>query len=292
MVLTWYLDMRKTCLIKYVVTGIAVLLFASCRNRSGMYQAHQQIDSLRSVVSMHDSLLGDVVLSFSKVEANLHAVAAKQNMIVVNSGNQGELKPTAKERINAEITAINDLMDENRKMIADLSNKYDNSNKQNTQLRNLIKTLNDQVAQKDNELAVLNERLNTLHAQVTGLQTSVDTLTQTMHQQTTAMHTAFYIVGKTRDLEKAKIIDRTGGFLGIGRGSKLSADFDQSQFTQVDFTQMGAIPIDSKNVKIITTHPANSFSLTKDKKDVVKSLVITDPEKFWETSKYLVVVKE
>ena len=98
--------------------------------------------------------------------------------------------------------------------------------------------------------------------------------------------------GKTKDLENAKIIDRTGGLLGIGRTSKLSADFDESQFTQVDFTQMGAIPVDSRNVKIITSHPSDSYSLTKDKKDVVKCIVIIDPEKFWANSKYLVVVKE
>ena len=47
-------------------------------------------------------------------------------------------------------------------------------------------------------------------------------------------------------------------------------------------------------MKIITSHPSESYTLEKDaaKKDKVKNIVITNPDKFWSASKYLVVVKD
>ena len=282
---------RYISLKNFLLTGVAVLLLTGCMKRSAVVHSDTQLDSLREVIATRDLALDDLTMSFSQIEKNLHAVAAKQHMIAKNTANETKFI-SIKDKINREIAVINNLMEENRKMITNLNNRYGISIKQHAQLGDLIRTLNDQIARKDQELATLNEKLSTLHTHVTELQTSVDTLTQTVTEQTKASHSAFYVVGKTKDLENAKIIDRTGGLLGIGRTSKLSADFDESQFTQVDFTQMGAIPVDSRNVKIITSHPSDSYSLTKDKKDVVKCIVITDPEKFWANSKYLVVVKE
>jgi hypothetical protein len=47
-------------------------------------------------------------------------------------------------------------------------------------------------------------------------------------------------------------------------------------------------------MKIITSHPSDSYTLDKDAsdKDKVTNIVITNSEKFWSTSKYLVVVKD
>jgi hypothetical protein len=55
--------------------------------------------------------------------------------------------------------------------------------------------------------------------------------------------------------------------------------------------KVNTIPIDSKDAKIITSHPSDSYTLNKEK-DKVVSLQITNAEKFWSASKYLVVVKD
>ena len=276
---------------KYFVTAAILFLFAACTNRSEVDRANYQRDSLEAIVNQRDSSLNDFVTSFNEVERNLDSVAVKQNILTMTASNTGELQTSTKDHINAQIAAINNLMDENRKKLSNLSSKLKNSNKKNVQLLKIIKTLNEQLAAKDKELAALNEKLESLTGQVGQLQTSVDTLSRTVTSQTTALHTAYYVIGKSKDLQEAKIIDRTGGVLGIGRTSKLSSHFDNSKFTRVDYTQMGAIPVDSKNAKIITTHPADSYSLDKDK-NLVKSILITDPQKFWSASRYLVVIKD
>ena len=72
----------------------------------------------------------------------------------------------------------------------------------------MIESLNSQMAQKDTELAALNEKLLALNANVAQLQVSVDTLTsqttaqsETIAEQTTALHTAYYVMGKSKELQ-------------------------------------------------------------------------------------------
>ncbi len=276
----------------YFLIGTILIFVTACNNQSAVDKANHERDSLAAIVNQRDASLTDFVASFDEVERNLDSIAVKQNIVSKSTENATEFKTSSKDHINAQIAAINDLMDQNRKKLASLNAKLKSVNGKNAQLQKMIQTLNEQLTQKDKELAELNEKLAGLNAQVTLLQTSVETLNQNVSEKTTALHTAYYVIGKQKDLEAAKIIDRTGGLLGIGKTTKLSSNVDNSKFTRVDYTQMGSIPVDSKKIKIVTTHPSGSYNLDKDGKDVVKSILITDPEKFWSASKYLVVVKD
>ena len=284
---------------KYVFIAAAALVISAC-NQNELTESNRQNDSLMSVINERDSFINDFISSFNDVERNLDSVAARQHIIAVNSDRAGELKPTQKARINAEIASINNLMDQNRKKIAELNQKIKKSSGKNVQLEKMIATLKDQLAKKDIELTELNTKLNSLNAQVATLETAVDTLlavndaqSQTIAEETMALHTAYFVVGKSNDLQDANIIDKKGGLLGIGRTSKLSQDFDNSKFTRIDYTQTSSITINS-DMKIVTSHPSNSYTLEKDMKDkdLVKNIIITNPELFWSASKYLVVIKD
>jgi uncharacterized coiled-coil protein SlyX len=282
-----------------LASALITLTLSACNNRQGeIDQANRQRDSLSSIINERDSSLNEFLTAFNDIEQNLDSVARKQDAISLNVEKQGELKKSTKDRINDDILAINQLMNDNRAKIAELTKKLKRSGARNAQFEKMIQGLNDQLAEKDRELADLNIKLNNLNTQVAQLQTSVDTLTattrtqgQTIADQTAAIHTAYYLVGKSKDLQTMKVIDKTGGLLGIGKTSKLSANIDNSKFTRIDYTQVNTIPVNSKNAKIITSHPSDSYTLDKDK-DKVNSLQITNPEKFWSASKYLVVIKD
>ena len=284
---------------KLIFAAAIALTITACDNRQAeVDQANRQKDSLASIINERDSSLNDFLSSFNQIEKNLDSIARKQNAINVNVDKQGELNKTAKERINDNIAAINQLMNDNRAQIAELSRKLKKSGNKIAHFETMIQTLNEQIAQKDRELADLNDKLNSLNTQVAQLQTSVDTLTRTtmaqsktIDEQTTSLHTAYFVVGKSKDLQTMKVIDKTGGLLGIGKTSKLSSNFDNNKFTRIDYVQTSTIPIDSKGAKVITTHPSDSYTLNKEK-DKVVSLSITNAEKFWSASKYLVVVKD
>ena len=79
-----------------------------------------------------------------------------------------------------------------------------------------------------------------------------------------------------------------GGFLGIGQTAKLSNNLDINAFTKIDYMETRTILVNGKGAKIVTTHPTGSFTVNK-KGRTMESITIDDPEKFWSTSKYLVV---
>jgi TolA-binding protein len=191
-------------------------------------------------------------------------------------------------------------MEQNSKMIAGLNHKLRRSSNKNAELKKMIVILNEQLEQKNMELTALNQKLTELNIQIVQLQTSMEKLTlentsksQTIAEETAALHTAYYLIGKSKDLQESKIIDRKGGLLGIGRTSKLNSNLDKSKFIVIDYTQVGKIAINHDGVKIVTSHPSDSYTLEKDTKDkdLIKNLIITNPEKFWSESKYLVIVK-
>lgn len=282
----------------HLFIAAAAIMVSSC-NQAELDKSSHDKDSLQSVVNERDISLNDFIASFNEVESNLDSIAVRQHIILSHTDKNTELKKDQKARINSEIQAINELMEQNRKKLADLNHKLKNSGNKNAELMKTIATINNQLAHKDQELAELNTKLLELNAQVATLNTSVDTLnkrnqaqSQTIDERTMALHTAYYVMGKSGELKDAKIIDRQGGLLGIGRTSKLNSDFDNSKFTRIDYTQTSSIAVNS-DMKIITSHPTGTFMLEKDAKDkdIVKNIVITDPEKFWSTSKYLVIVK-
>jgi len=80
----------------------------------------------------------------------------------------------------------------------------------------------------------------------------------------------------------------------MGKTDKLNANIDNSQFIRIDYTQVSSITVNSKKMKLVTSHPSDSYSLDIDEneKDLVKSLIITNAEKFWSASKYLVILND
>lgn len=288
---------------KRILIGAALCgsLFGCNTHEKELASLNQDRDSLMSIINERDSSINDFISSYNDIEKNLSDVAQKQNVIAMNVDKKsGELKQSAKDRINAEINDINALMDKNRKQIADLNRKLKNSSVKSSEFEKMINTLNQQLVEKDSELTDLNNKLTALNTQVAQLQTSVDTLgtltqkqNETINSQITSLHTAYYVVGKAKELQDSKVIDKTGGLLGIGKTSKLSSRFDNSKFTQIDYTQTTTIPINS-DAKIVTTHPPDSYELDKDAKDKDKiiDVRITNPDKFWSASKYLVVIKD
>ena len=69
----------------------------------------------------------------------------------------------------------------------------------------------------------------------------------------------------------------------------LQANFNQNYFTKIDIRVDKEIKLYSRSAKMMTSHPAGSYTLDRDaNKQYI--LRISDPQKFWSTSKYLVIL--
>src|ERR1043166_9739954 len=119
---------------KNLILISSVSLLLSACNSGQVSESNHERDSLLSIVNERTSSLNEFISDFNEVERNLDSVAVRQHMITQSTDKTGELKPNQKARINDEIAAINSLMDQNRKKIAELNRKLKNSGNKSTRL--------------------------------------------------------------------------------------------------------------------------------------------------------------
>jgi hypothetical protein len=283
----------------YSILGLAIVLFSACGNDhlADVQKAQHERDSVIAIARANDSSIASYMGYFADIQNTLNNIKNKENALSAKQKGATEFSGTVKDDINRDIQIINDLVEENRRSIADLNKKLANSQYKNGQLNKLIASLNAQLLDKNIELAMLNEDLVDKNNTIIILNNTMSTITaqgvnktDTINEQRSKLNEAYYIIGNSRSLKEEKVINSEGGFLGLGKEKNLKADFNTGYFTTIDITKTASIPITAKKAKLITNHPSNSYQLKKNDKKQITELAITDPEKFWKVSKYLVVM--
>jgi len=279
----------------FLATGV---LIASCGgNKEEVKKLQLQKDSLTSELMIRDTTIDHYVESFTDIENNLASIREMQSSIALNSTGGLESKPSSKEKINEDIKAINSMMAENMKKISVLNARISVSGNKIASLNKLVESLNIQLADKQSELDGLQEQLGRLNLQVEALYTEIDSLgvhnasqATVISDQQSKLNTAFYAIGNYKTLKAHNVLNKEGGFLGMGKEQELKKDFNADYFTKLDITQTKSLDLNCKSAKLVSTHPSDSYRLEHDDKGRVTALTILDTDHFWKDSKYLVIV--
>ena len=163
-------------------------------------------------------------------------------------------------------------------------------------IENLTAELNQKtqrIEELQTELASKNIRIQELDAAVTELTGKNNALVadnqakqQTMAQQDKTLNAAWFVFGTKKELKEQNILTDTGLFK---KGKVMEdADVNLNYFTKIDIRTTTEIPLYSKSVEILTSHPEGSYFFEEDAKEQ-KVLKITNPAEFWSISKYLVI---
>ncbi|HEX7413090.1 MAG TPA: hypothetical protein VF411_03510 [Bacteroidia bacterium] len=289
----------KTCFTLYL--SAAILVVAGCKNNPNTEDAElkrigKERDSVIELSVKKDSSINAFVSSFAEIENNLLSIRQKEAVLALHSKKNVELSGSVKDEINENIKIINDLMDKNRQKVTTLNAKLKEANYTIGQLGGLVDILITNINFKNQDLILLNDvlranskmtmRLNTAMIDF-GIQSAVKT--DTINLKNTELNTAYYITGDKQDLRDRKIVTEKGGFFSPNQYQKINPDFDINDFTKIDIRKTTTIKIAGKSAKLITNHPSNSYKMEKEYNNTLINLTITDPQKFWSESKYLVV---
>lgn len=207
-----------------------------------------------------------------------------------------------KERIQADILAINTLLEENRELITSLRRRLSNANLQSGKLENMVndlekltENLEGRIKQKDTEIADLSQQVQAQSEDINVLQERIETMTETTARQLDSLrlreaelNKAYYTTGSVSDLKDMNVVEREGGILGIGSTPVVREDFAREMFTQVDIREFDYLPLDSRKADVISVHPIDSYHISGE--NSADTLFVDNAEKFWSASKYLVVV--
>ena len=75
----------------------------------------------------------------------------------------------------------------------------------------------------------------------------------------------------------------------LSKKEVLRSDFNKNYFTKIDIRIEKEVKLYSKKAELLTAHPKGSYTLAPDASGQLV-IRITDPDKFWSTSKYMVIL--
>lgn len=278
----------------YVAAALMMLVATGCKEeqRSQDLTAEStQIDSLEKIIDQKDNEINDMMSTLNQIQQGFREITEAENRVTI--AKDGERADKA-QQIRENMKFIANKMKANRDLINKLRQQVRESSVKGDQLKSTIDEMVKQLEEKDQQLEQLRAELNTkdihiaeLDETITNLNTNVTTLTednqqksQTISTQDKQLNTAWFVFGTKKELKEQRILD----------GDRvLQANFNKSYFTKIDIRVDKEIKLYSKSAKILTSHPSSSYTLQQDaNKQYI--LRITNPQIFWSTSKYLVVM--
>ena len=278
---------------KLLFIGLCLMAVASCRQEAPKVdtEAVRQRDSLNQVITERDNEINDMLATFNEIEEGFREINEAQNRVSVAKQGEGATK---KQLIRENVQFIQSTMRQNRELINKLQQQLRESTFKGDQLKRTIENLTQQLVEKDAELQKLRAELDAkdihiteLDEQIAGLNTNVTELKEESSQKTTTinaqdkqLNTAWFVFGTNDELKDQKI---------LVDGKVLQSNFNRDYFTKIDIRIDKEIKLYSRSAKMLTSHPAGSYTLERNSnKQYV--LRITNPQLFWSTSKYLVVL--
>lgn len=268
------------------------LALASCENKgnSDSTLAHQR-DSLNQVLMQRESEIDEIMGIVNEIEEGFERINEAENRVSKAKLSEGA---NNKERIKENLLFIQSTMKQNRELIEKLRKQMRKSSFNSDQLKRTLENLTKQMEEKDLQIAALKadleaknikisemgEQLSNLSSDVTALKKDTTDKSQTIAEQDKQINTAWFVFGTKSELKEQRI---------LAGGEVLQGDFNKDYFTKIDIRMDKEIKLYSKYAKMLTSHPISSYTLQKDiNKQYV--LQITDPQQFWSTSKYLVIL--
>ncbi|MCM1107567.1 MAG: hypothetical protein NC388_00780 [Clostridium sp.] len=279
---------------KITLLASCLLVMAACDNGNSRKDAQvaQERDSLMQIISEKDNELNELMGTFNDVQEGFRRINEAEGRVTVANANPENA--SAKEVIRENMQFIQEVMEQNRTMIAKLQEQMKNSSFKADKLSKAIEALTaqlaeqtqrvqdleTQLAEKDIVIAQQTEAINNLNSDVENLAEENQSKTQKVSEQDKQLHAAWFVFGTKAELKEQKIL-QSGDVLK-------TTDFNKGYFTQIDIRHDKEIKLYSKSAKLLTSHPAGTYTLSKDAKGQYV-LKIVNPDQFWSVSRYLVV---
>lgn len=270
---------------------------SSCGNMGRNEALKAENDSLNIVLAERDAELEGIMAAFNEVQEGFRLINEAEKRVDLQSGvAEGA---SAAQKIREDIRFISEKLQSNRTRIAELEEQLNNSKYASSQLKKTIASLKAELESKtqqvetlQTELASKNIRIAELDDAVAGLNQNVNDLmaenaakSEVVASQDKALNAGWFVYGTSSELKEQKIISKK--FLQKTKVLE-NKDFNKDYFTQIDIRADKEIKLYSKNAELLTAHPAGTYELVKDDKGQL-TLVITNPNKFWSVSRYLVI---
>ena len=292
--------MKHISLLVWLLVGLSIL--PACKRANQLEQEALRQDSINA--ALQDSIntanaeKDSLMQLMGDIADGMQQIKELEDIVSVNNLN-GET-PDRKKQLRDDIVLIQQSINKHKQRLAELERRLKQSTNYNTTMQKSIANLKAQLDDQQKTINGLTDQLAAAHIQIKNLNQSVDslnTVTKAVTREKEAaeqqskqltnevdnLNTCYYVIGSKKELKARKIIET--GFL---RKTKiLEGDFEMSYFTKADRRTLTDIPLHSNKAQLMTNHPKDSYEIVDHGN--VKTLHITNANRFWEKSNFLVI---
>ena len=288
----------------------------------GKVQELARSDSLRadSIVRIKDEMLNEVMASTQFVN-DLNTEIAKLKTpvgtkLTPRKQNESEVAQAQADRdaVKGRIQELVARLDSSESRIASLRSRVATLSKRDDQLTQQIalyeKTINDLRDAAERQRTELQAIINEQGTKIVALNSKIDTvskdnirlagektaLTDTVNQLTTEKNAAYYVIGTRDELVQKGVLVEDGprpvlGLFGSRHVIPARA-LDPAQFVRIDRLKDRTIQLPEGDFSIVSRQDPQYATAAEQKSDRIRGTLKVDrPEKFWEPSKFLVLVR-
>ncbi|MCE3229288.1 MAG: hypothetical protein K0S32_3839 [Bacteroidetes bacterium] len=296
--------MKRTS--KIVVVTASLVLLSSGAYFWKEHEEEQQLSFNTRITAMmneRDSTESGMMITLDEIDRKLDSIRDKRGYLIIGKGSNYDEVPSKKDQILNNIAMLDNIISDNTIKIQDLQARLDKMNSRNFALRKKLEAYNkrnedilaeleslkEQLADEKEKLFDEQEKNIVLTKQVEEQNASYTTLKKIYDKVESDAYTAYYITGSKKQLSDMNVIEQKKvPVLNIAYAKKAATYFPSNEFEKIDVREEAIIPTHTKKPVLVTSHSKDSYVWMEDE-DGMKNLCITNPEVFWQSSKYLVV---
>lgn len=289
--------------ISICATALAAIVLSSCVENSSKYkQLQAQLDSLQGTHGTQKNMLDEVFATLNEVEEGLVDIRQKENIITAETNKDGlDVPESQRVRLMEDVIAVKDAINrykekieqlkkdsnlksvEFKKKLNSLQKELEQKSRTIESLQGLLKEKDLIISQKEQTIDSLEHHASDLKEDITVLTGEKEELKDKVASQDRALFAAYYIVGSKEDLIEAGVISKGGLF----KSAKVSYEAEKTSFIKIDYREISTINTNSQKAKVLSNHRKGTYSIEEVDGEAI--INISDPEGFWEQTKYLVI---
>lgn len=276
--------------------GLGSLLLAACSgNQKKLEEDSIRIADLSAEYQEAATFNDSLMLLMGDIYTGLDSINMQEGLLY-NMGTGDS--PDRRAEIRDNLATIKARLAANKNLLETMEAKLKKSGNQNSILVKTISQLKERLASQDQKIAQLEGDLSAARGQIESLNTQVAQGQEQVKAETAAKEEAqaaataaenaanrvYYAIGTSKDLKQKGLLEKK--FLGATK--VMQGEFDSSYFITADKRTLTSIPTGAKKVKIWTNMPSSSYRI-EGENDGPKTIVITDPAKFWSLASHLII---
>ena len=277
----------------FVFATCTAITFFSCGTKSDQQQL---VDSLQTALEQRNADYQQLDEFLTVVSAGLDSISAQESDIVKTS----EESPIPhREQIKENLSKYQQTLKDQRVRIAELEKRLNYNTDQGRKMKAVIESLKAQLAEKESQIAALQNELDNKNVTIQDLNTRLTNITvhsqaqekiitsqnDLINKQDNALNEGYVLIASKKVLNDADLL--RGGLLSKKKADYTKLEANKRMFRAIDTRVVTEFEILSKNPTIRTQVPEGTYTLEKTGEKTI--LKITDPVRFWDASKYLVI---